>query len=61
MIRVLHVLGGLGTGGTESLIMNWYRNIVSNKKNFLIHNIGMLPYIYIRNLVPFPAHDLVFI
>lgn len=27
MIRVLHIFGGLGTGGTESLIMNWYRNI----------------------------------
>lgn len=34
MIRVLHVLGGLGTGGTESLIMNWYRNIDRSKIQF---------------------------
>ena len=34
MIRVLHVLGGLGTGGTESLIMNWYRNIDRSKVQF---------------------------
>ena len=34
MIRVLHVLGGLGTGGTESLIMNWYRNIDRTKIQF---------------------------
>lgn len=34
MIRVLHVLGGLGTGGAESLIMNWYRNIDRTKIQF---------------------------
>lgn len=34
MVRVLHVLGGLGTGGTESLIMNWYRNIDRTKIQF---------------------------
>lgn len=34
MIRVLHVLGGLGTGGTESLIMNWYRHIDRSKVQF---------------------------
>ena len=34
MIRVLHVLGGLGSGGTESLIMNWYRNIDRTKIQF---------------------------
>lgn len=34
MIRVLHILGGLGTGGTESLIMNWYRNIDRSKIQF---------------------------
>ncbi len=34
MIRVLHVFGGLGTGGTESLIMNWYRNIDREKIQF---------------------------
>ncbi len=33
-IRVLHVLGGLGSGGTESLIINWYRNIDRNKVQF---------------------------
>ncbi len=27
MVRVLHVFGGLGFGGAESVIMNWYRNI----------------------------------
>ena len=34
MIRVLHVFGGLGTGGTESLIMSWYRNIDRTKIQF---------------------------
>lgn len=34
MIRILHVFGGLGTGGTESLIMNWYRNIDRTKIQF---------------------------
>lgn len=34
MIRVLHVFGGLGAGGTESLIMNWYRNIDRSKIQF---------------------------
>ena len=34
MIRVLHVLGGLGTGGTESLIMSWYRSIDRSKIQF---------------------------
>lgn len=26
-IRILHVLDGLGTGGAEAMIMNWYRHI----------------------------------
>ena len=26
-IRVLHVITGLGSGGAESMLMNWYRNI----------------------------------
>ena len=34
MIRVLHVLTGLGTGGTENLIMNWYRAIDRSKVQF---------------------------
>lgn len=34
MKRVLHVLGGLGTGGTETLIMNWYRHIDRTKVQF---------------------------
>ena len=40
MIRVLHVLGGLGSGGTEALIMNWFRNIDSSKIqfDFLVRN-----------------------
>lgn len=33
-VRVLHVLGGLGSGGTESLIINWYRNIDRSKVQF---------------------------
>ena len=40
MVRVLHVLGGLGSGGVESLIMNWYRNIDRTKIqfDFLVRN-----------------------
>ena len=26
-IRVLHVIAGMGSGGAESMVMNWYRNI----------------------------------
>ncbi|WP_010200274.1 glycosyltransferase [Bacillus sp. m3-13] len=33
-IRVLHVLNGLGSGGTESFIMNIYRNIDRSKVQF---------------------------
>ncbi|MFA0322500.1 glycosyltransferase, partial [Vibrio sp. 10N.222.55.A3] len=33
-IRVLHVLAGLNSGGTESFIMNVYRNIDRNKIQF---------------------------
>lgn len=39
MIRILHVLGGLDRGGTETMLMNIYRNI--NRENiqfdFIIH------------------------
>lgn len=40
MIRVLHCLGGLGTGGTETLIMNWYREIDRSRFqfDFLVRN-----------------------
>lgn len=34
MTRVLHVLGGLGSGGAESLIMNWYRNLDRTRIQF---------------------------
>lgn len=33
-IRILHVLNGLYNGGTESVIMNWYRNIDTSKVQF---------------------------
>lgn len=33
-IRILHVLNGLGTGGAEAIIMNWYRNIDREKVQF---------------------------
>ena len=65
MIRVLHVLGGLGTGGTENLIMNWYRAIDrtriqfdflvrSSDQNFVdeIHDLGGEIYY----TASFPAH-----
>ena len=34
MIRVLHVINGMGTGGAEKDIMNWYRNIDRSKVQF---------------------------
>ena len=39
MIRVLQVLGGLGIGGAESMVMNYYRNIDRSKIqfDFIIH------------------------
>src|SRR5574344_1530490 len=39
-IRILHVVGGMGTGGLETLIMNWYRNIDKTKIqfDFLVHH-----------------------
>ena len=41
MIRVVHVLGDLSTGGVESFVMEIYRNIDKTKIqfDFLIHNI----------------------
>lgn len=38
-IRVLHVVGNMGAGGLETLIMNWYRTIDRNKIqfDFLVH------------------------
>ena len=39
MVRVLHVLGGLGLGGAESRIMDLYRNMDRSKVqfDFLVH------------------------
>lgn len=39
MIRILHVLGGLNRGGTETMLMNIYRNIDKKKFqfDFVIH------------------------
>ena len=34
MIRVLHVVGGLSRGGTETTIMNLYRHIDREKVQF---------------------------
>lgn len=34
MVRVLHVLNNLGSGGAESFVMNVYRNIDRNKVQF---------------------------
>ena len=34
IIRVLHVLGGLNSGGMESMIMNYYRNLDRSKVQF---------------------------
>lgn len=34
MIRVLHVINGMGSGGAEALIMNWYRKIDTTKIQF---------------------------
>jgi glycosyltransferase involved in cell wall biosynthesis len=33
-IRILHVLNGLGTGGAEAIVMNWYRHIDRDKVQF---------------------------
>jgi hypothetical protein len=34
MIKVLHVLNNLGSGGAESFVMNVYRNIDRSKVQF---------------------------
>ena len=34
MIRVLHVISGMGSGGAEAMIMNWYRNIDRSQVQF---------------------------
>ena len=34
MIRVLHVITGMGSGGAESMLMNWYRQIDKTKVQF---------------------------
>lgn len=33
-IRILHVLNGLGTGGAEAIVMNWYRHIDRSRVQF---------------------------
>ncbi len=33
-IRILHVIAGMGSGGAEMMIMNWYRNIDRAKVQF---------------------------
>lgn len=33
-IKVLHVIAGLGTGGAEKVIMNWYEKIDKNRYQF---------------------------
>jgi len=33
-IRILHVITGMGSGGAEMMIMNWYRNIDRSKVQF---------------------------
>lgn len=39
-IRILQVVGGMGTGGLETMIMNWYRNIDRKiiQFDFLVHH-----------------------
>ncbi len=41
-IRILHVVGNMGAGGLETLIMNWYRTIDREKIqfDFLVHKTG---------------------
>ncbi|MBQ3431230.1 MAG: glycosyltransferase family 1 protein [Clostridia bacterium] len=34
MIKILHVISGMGSGGAEAMIMNWYRNIDRSKIQF---------------------------
>ncbi len=40
MVRILHVLGSLSFGGTETMIMNYYRRIDKNKIqfDFVVHS-----------------------
>lgn len=33
-IKILHVINGMGSGGAEMMIMNWYRNIDREKYSF---------------------------
>lgn len=46
MIRVLHILHGMNRGGTETMIMNYYRNIDRNKIqfDFLLTNLEKCDY-----------------
>lgn len=39
-IRILQVVGGMSSGGLETMIMNWYRNINRNiiQFDFLVHH-----------------------
>ena len=32
--RILHIIAGMGSGGAEMMIMNWYRNIDTSKVQF---------------------------
>lgn len=39
-VRILHVVGGMGPGGLETMIMNWYRKLDKSKFqfDFLVHH-----------------------
>lgn len=34
IIRILHIINGMGSGGAEMVIMNWYRHIDRNRVQF---------------------------
>lgn len=66
-MKILHVIDGLGTGGAEKDIVNWYRNIDRNKYqfDFLIRSCQYFYVDEIRELggkvfqvAPFPAEFL---
>lgn len=63
--KILHVINGMGTGGAEKDIMNWYRNIDRNKIqfDFLIRSDEMFYKEEIEKrggilyrVAPFPSH-----
>ena len=48
--KILHIVGGMGKGGTETMLMNVYKKIDRNKVQFDFYTLLMKKLIMIKKL-----------